>query len=243
VLCVIGAVALVLVPFIAKFFLTTEQVRQWLRARAGSEGLKSLIYRFQARAAPFANADRAAVLLDAAKHSDDWLDKLAEELAGEANDREPAPGVLEPEAYVRVRVEDQVEYYRKHARANAARARRFRRLELIAAAAAAILGAGATALKLAPKAELGGLGAWVAVITTIGGAVAAHAAASRYDQQARVFFATARRLEDLRNDWRARGQPQDGARWSEFVTACEDAISSENRGWMAKLDPEEQRAA
>jgi hypothetical protein len=33
----------------------------------------------------------------------------------------------------------------------------------------------------------------------------------------------------------------DADRWSEFVTACEEAISAENRGWMAKLDPDEQR--
>lgn len=239
-----GALALVFVPFITKYFLTTDQVRQWLRARSMSEGLKSLIYRFQARAAPFADGERAARLAEAGKLAEGWVESLAVELSSVDDGGAPPPGALDPDAYIQERVSRQIDtYYRRNARTNAARALRYRRLEIAAAAVAAGLGAVATAFKIAPAAGgPSGLGAWVAVLTTIGGAIAAHATASRYDQQARMYFATTRQLEDLLNEWTAQGRPRDAARWSAFVDACEDAISAENRGWMAKLDPEENHA-
>jgi hypothetical protein len=74
------------------------------------------------------------------------------------------------------------------------------------------------------------------VLTTTAGAVAAHAAASRYDLQATTFFATARQLEDLAHEWKASARDAPSKEWSDFVRACEEAISAENRAWMAKLD-------
>ncbi len=59
-------------------------------------------------------------------------------------------------------------------------------------------------------------------------------AASRYDFLVMSYHATARRLEDLVNDWRSDGAPTDPAAWSAFVRACEDAISVENESWLAK---------
>jgi hypothetical protein len=238
---VVGAVALLFVPFIARYFLTPEQVRQWLRARSMSEGLKSLVFRFRARAAPFAEDDRVIKLEDAGKRAESWVEALAGELAGVEDRAGTPPPVLDPDAYIERRVQDQIDvYYRPSARNNASRARAFRRAELVMAALAAALGGVTAALKIPAAGVSTGLGPWVAVLTTIGGAIAAHAAASRYDQQARVYFATARQLKDLVNEWTAHGKPQDPASWSSFVTACEQAISAENRGWMAKLDPEEQ---
>jgi len=243
VVAVVGAVALVLVLFIAKFFLGPENVRQWLRSRSMSESLKSLVYRFEAGGAPFDGDDRVVRLAAAARQLEGWGPSLVVEFASIETAFAPAPGALAPDAYLARRVRDQIEnYYRPRARANSRLAQRFRRLELIAAAIAAILGAVATGLKLGPHtAGASGIGAWVAVITTIGGSVAAHAAASRYDHQARMFFATARQLEDMLDDWTALSGPRDPAHWSAFVGACEDVISVENRGWLAKLDLEEQR--
>lgn len=240
----VGAVALLFVPFIAKYFLTPEQVRQWLRARSMSEGLKSLVFRYRARAAPFADADRVIQLKNAGnKAESSWVEAFAVELAGVADRGGTPPPALDPDAYVAQRVRHQIDrYYRPSARINASRARRLRRAELAMAALAAVLGGVTTALKLPAAGMSGSLGPWVAVLTTIGGAIAAHAAASRYDQQACVYFATARQLEDLLDEWTAGGKPQDPARWSAFVLACEEAISAENRGWMAKLDPEEKKS-
>jgi hypothetical protein len=78
------------------------------------------------------------------------------------------------------------------------------------------------------------IGPWVAVVTTIGGTIAAHAAANPYDFQATTFFATARQLSDLVQQ--ASGKRPPSKEWSTFVRSCEEAISAENRAWMAKLD-------
>lgn len=240
---VIGAVALLFVPFIARYFLTPEQVRQWLRARSMSEGLKSLVFRYRARAAPFAEGDRLIQLKDAGKKTESWVEAFAVELAGVEDRGGTPPPALDPDAYVAQRVREQIDrYYRPSARINASRARRLRRAEIAMAGLAAALGGVTAALKLPAAGMSGSLGPWVAVLTTIGGAIAAHAAASRYDQEARMYFATARQLEDLLDEWTANGKPQDPARWSAFVTACEQVISAENRGWMAKLDPEEKKS-
>jgi hypothetical protein len=46
------------------------------------------------------------------------------------------------------------------------------------------------------------------------------------------YTGTARRLEDLVNQWRfPKGNRPS---WSSFVKLCEDAISLENEGWLAK---------
>ena len=237
-----GAVALATVPFIAVKLLGTERVRGWLRARSVSEGLKSEVFRFQAGAAPYDGEGRASKLVEAGRNLEVWVEALAVDLASvEARPSVP-PGRLDPEGYVKLRVNDQIDgYYRPRARWNANRARLFRALEMTTAFMAAALGALMAALQLGAGASGGGRGGeWVAVITTIGGALAAHAAANRYDEQARIFFATARRLQDVRDDWIAKGRPTASEPWSELVNACEEAISVENRSWMAKLDPEEK---
>jgi hypothetical protein len=138
---------------------------------------------------------------------------------------------LDAAGYLKARVEEQIErYYRPKARLNANRAEQFRWVETGLAAAAALLGA------YASFSESAAWGQWVAVLTTIGGSVSAHAAAGRYDFQATTFFATAKQLQDLTNGWRASGKPASSPEWSAFVRSCEEVISAENRGWMAKLD-------
>lgn len=236
-----GMIALVGVPLIAKFFLTPDAVRKWLRARSASEGLKSLVYRFEARAAPFHGDDRMARFTEERDKANSWEEELADELAAIRIKPSARPGPLDPDGYITRRVRNQIDtYYRPRAGTNARLARLFRWLELIMAVAAAVLGVVATWQGHSSDGS-SRLGAWVAVVTTIGGAIAAHAAASRYQLQARVYFATARRLQDLLDDLPGRDAPVDAERWSAFVTACEEAISAENRGWMAKLDPDEQR--
>ncbi len=241
-LAVAGALALVFVPFVARYFLTPEQTRKWLRSRSAAEALKSLVYRFVTRAAPFTDTDRVARLSTAGRRVEASVASLVLELASiEAAESAP-PGSLDADGYITKRVRDQIEgYYRKQAQRHARLARRFRALELAAAALAAALGAIATVLKLASD-EGSGVGTWVAVITTIGGAVAAHAAVSRHEQQALIYLATARQLEDLLSDWETDDRHCDTTAWSVFVNACEDAITAENDGWMAKLDPETQHA-
>ena len=141
---------------------------------------------------------------------------------------------LDAEAYLKLRVYQQIDdYYRPKAKENAKLAARFRWASIAVAGLAAVLSALATFAQTAGSTSLG---PWVAVLTTIGGSIATHAAAGRYDFQATTYFATARQLVDLARDWKASGKTAPSREWSGFVRDCEGAISAENRAWMAKLD-------
>jgi hypothetical protein len=158
------------------------------------------------------------------------------------------PPSLTPTEYVRLRVQQQIDnYYRPKARLFSKRLRQLRAVELLLGFAATILATlGAFLSSEATRHSLFGgyktdISSWVAVLTTIAGALAAHIAANRYDFTVMSYFATARRLEDLVNDWKARNSPTDETQWSNFVNACEDAISVENESWMAKWTEQGQR--
>jgi hypothetical protein len=230
----LGTVALALVPFLSRYFLTSEDTSKWLRARSISEGIKSEIYSYRAGAEQYLGADALEALRRKVRDIRNWGKNIEVERAKVGSPTTPAPPSLDADAYLQRRIYQQVkEYYRPNARRNAELAERFRWAEIVLAGLAATLSAIATFLG---EPGSGKLGPWVAVLTTIGGSIAAHAAASRYDFQATTFFATARQLEDLALDWQAADKAAPSKEWSEFVRACEEAISAENRGWMAKLD-------
>jgi hypothetical protein len=141
----------------------------------------------------------------------------------------PPPHVTDVDSYVEMRLGDQIdEYYLKNAAEKSARLVWLRRIEAGLTLAAAGLGA------LAVFLEADGAAAWVPVVTAVAGAVTAHIAAERYEQDIVGFYATAQKLTALRDRWRAgtdaEGRPIDP---SAFVLECENVISSENQEWMA----------
>jgi hypothetical protein len=230
----LGTVALALIPFLSRYFLTAEDTRKWLRSRSVSEGIKSEVIAYRAGAEPYENPNGLETLRNKVREIRGWGENLEVELAKTGAPREAAPPRFDADAYLRARVQQQVhEYYRPKARQSAVLAEKFRWSEIGLAGLAAVLGAVATFVGDPISVKVG---PWVAVLTTMAGALAAHAAASRYDFEATTFFATARQLEDLAEDWKASGKHAPGKEWSGFVRACEEAISAENRGWMAKLD-------
>ena len=72
-------------------------------------------------------------------------------------------------------------------------------------------------------------GAWVAVITTVSGAVAAHLMAQRYEQLTITYRATADRLESVKDRWYAKG----AVNLADLVESCEAVLFEENQGWIA----------
>jgi SMODS and SLOG-associating 2TM effector domain 1/Protein of unknown function (DUF4231) len=226
-----GAVLLAFVPFITARLLTPDLTRKWLRARSVSEGIKSEIFAYRAGAAPYDAADATDKLRAKVREIEDSGKDLELERARVDPSPSQPPPALEPEGYLERRVQQQIaNYYRPKAKLNAMRAEQFRWVETFFAAAAALLGA------YASFSGRVGFGPWVAVLTTAAGTISAHAAASRYDFQATTFVATARQLEDLMHGWRDPPKKAPSKEWSEFVRACEETISAENRGWMAKLE-------
>jgi hypothetical protein len=241
---IVSAGALALTPLITRYFLTAEATQNWLRARSVSEGIKSELFSFWANAGAYAcenQQERLNALTGRVQKIREWGKNLKFEVARTPRSNELTPAIDSAYKYVELRVREQIEnYYRPKAKINADLAARYRLFEIIFSIAAALLGAAATVLD---NSSASGLGSWVAVLTTIAGGVAAHAAAGRFDFQASTFLATATELNDLVHAWQAAGRPEKGEEWSEFVRNCEAVISAENRGWMAKLDAADSGAS
>jgi conflict system pore-forming effector with SLATT domain/uncharacterized protein DUF4231 len=232
VLAVAAAVAVGLVPVLRPRF-SGRILRAWTRARSVSEALKSEIYLYLAGAGDYRGEDRDRRL----KVCTDRVRQQAADLLRHSGDIQPAkrglPDVHDYGSYLRVRVDGQVEgYYRPKARQLQRRLTQFRRVEVVLAVAGVVLGALAASL-----AEVG-LGAWIAVVTTISASVAAHVGATRYEYQLIEYLRTADELTRLRRDATATTSP---AELDQLVVQCERIISIQNEGWMAKLSstPEE----
>lgn len=234
-----SAVLLAAATFITANFLTVNAVRAWTRARSVSEAIKAEVYAFSAGAKPYGSGDAIKILQRKTSEVEEAARDLERHVAGVIIDTATPPPFLPPAEYVKQRVDQQVEgYYRKKARLYARRLATLRGFELglgllatVLAALAAFIG-GATQQPTA--AGTNNTAAWVAVLTTLGAALAAHIAASRYDFLVMSYYATARRLEELANTWRSDGCLADPTAWSAFVQASEAAISVENESWLAK---------
>ena len=233
VLAVAAAVGVGLVPLL-RARCSGRVLRDWTRARSVSEALKSEIYLYLAKAGDYRGDDR-----------DRWLRVCTDRVRQETADllrhsvaiqpvQRGLPDVHDYGSYLRVRVDGQVEgYYRPKARQLQLRLRQFRRVEVVLAVAGVVLGALAASLAEA------GLGAWIAVVTTISASVAAHVGATRYEYQLIEYLRTAEELSRLRRDAAATTSP---AELDQLVVQCERIISIQNEGWMAKLSstPEEE---
>ena len=232
----VGAVALALIPFLNHAYLTPNATRKWLRARSVAEGMKSELYTFMAGAEPYDKPNPFPILLGKISTIEGWVNDLSSERALTGQVERKVPAVASPSDYLSLRVDQQIiKYYRPNATTNAQSGRRYQQIATALGATAAVLSAMATV----PGGPGPDLGAWIAVITTIAGTIAAHAAANQYDAQAQMYQATARQLEDLAEAWMQSNRPAGSSKeWSEFVRACEESISATNRAWMAKLDPQ-----
>lgn len=233
VLAVAAAVGVGLVPVLRPRW-SGRVLRDWTRARSVSEALKSDIYLYLAGAGEYRGEDRDRQL----RLCTDRTRQQAADLLRHNIDIEPAlralPDVRDSGSYLRVRVDGQVDgYYRPKAKQLRVRLGRFRRVELVLAMVGVVLGV------LAASLPEWGLSAWIAVVTTISAAVAAHVGAARYEYQLIEYLRTADELSQLRRDAAATTS---AAELDQLVVRCERIISIQNEGWMAKLSamPEQE---
>lgn len=223
----LGAAALALAGVVQSRVLGADRVRTWVEARAASESLKSAVYQYLARVAPFAGADRDAELaarVAAVQERARSLLRLA--MAVDPDDR-PVPTVAGIADYVSDRAQDQASWHASRVRRHERLARRWRGAELAATAAAAVLAAVGGVLH-GPD-----LSAWVAVATTVGAAVAAHLASAQHDRIAASYAATADELERLLASFDA-GSASDQAA-AEFVADTERVLAGQNQGWASLI--------
>jgi hypothetical protein len=226
-LAILAAIELAVVPFVSGR-ATPAAVRDWTRLRSVSEALKVEVYTYLAGVKPYRGQARRQRLQERVEEIAGGQPDLQPLIAGlDAADR-PLPGIHDVASYIRIRLNGQIDgYYRPRASDYRKKVDRLRTVEICLTAFAAVL---AVLAGFYPHA---GLSAWVAVVTTIGAAVAAHAAAQRYEYQQIEFARTADQLETLRTSYEIG--PHDDEAEDRFVEECERVISIQNEGWMAKL--------
>jgi SMODS and SLOG-associating 2TM effector domain 1/Protein of unknown function (DUF4231) len=223
-----GAAALAIAAVLRHWKLGHERVQAWILARSGSESFKREMYLFRTRTGPYASDQREDALLN---RRQEILTKLqsVQKYRVDLKTRPETPGWLDAQGYLAERIEGPkgqiqwltdraVEYSRRLGLLNAS--------EFLLALAGALLGA---ALTITGKQAYG---AWVAVITTISGAIAAHALAQRYEQLLISYRAAADRLSGTVARWNAKNP----SNIAQLVEPCEAVLLEENQGWIAGAD-------
>jgi hypothetical protein len=225
-LALAAGTALGLVP-VVRARLGRDAVSRWARARAVSEELKGETFRFLAGASPFRGEDRDAIFADRTyRVRAEAADLLPHTASFKPVPRE-APRVGDVETYVQGRLVPQIAWYNQRARTLAVRLAWFRRLELVLSVVAVVLGAVAAATEITAAA------AWVAVVSTLTAAASSHVAGSRWEYQLVEYLRTAGELGRLHEEWIRIGT-SDEPDEDRFVDRCEQVISIQNDGWMAK---------
>ena len=226
-----GALSLVLVPVVTRLGTSHSALERWLRARSVSEQLKTEIYQYLTRTGPYSESEPDLALIE---RRDSLLEKMADlepEIAGLVAGR-PLPAVKDIATYITHRVNGQIEkYYEPRAAYHHRWAVIYRWIEGILAVVGAVVAA-TSSIKDNPIAAT-----WVAVLTTVGTAVAAHLMAQRHEQLVPDYLATARRLRSLKERFLVANPNVEKAQASAintFVTAAEAAISVQSEGWMAE---------
>ncbi len=138
------------------------------------------------------------------------------------------PTVADVDGYVRERIDAQADgYYRDRAVLMRRGLTRIRFAEFVLALTGVALAV------VAGTADDAGLGAWVPVVTTVSASVMLYGYGARYQENLISYARTAEQLRRLRDDRVAR-MPLDPAEEARFVERCENVISIETQGWMAR---------
>jgi hypothetical protein len=227
-LAIAGAASLATATFFTQRLLGSDHTMRWVRARAISEALKREAYKFATSTTPY-NQQDADIRLDAERQriENDGDDLIALQVINAGAGSTPRK-TMTLDDYVERRVNGQIDFYTKRAYSYRAAANRLRLAEFLLALGATLITAAASAT--GKSVPLFGakfdIAAVTAVLTTLGGAVLAHAEAVRYDFLVTIYLATARRLEDRRSESHQAA--------TTFINDCENIIQTENTSWIAK---------
>lgn len=223
-LALLSAIAVGFIPLTTKY-AGPQNIQEWTRLRSVSERLKSEVYMALAGVGAYRDGDASAELLDRVGRSADEAADLLPRTIGITPLARSLPEVSDVDSYIGTRVAGQIEgYYRPRAAQVHRRIRRIRRCELTLTAIAVVLGA------ISVVFAAGWASAWVATVTTVTAAVAAHVASTRYAYQELEFSRAAAELEAITIGHRSGVPDADDA----LVEQCEQVISAQNEGWIAK---------
>lgn len=233
----IGALFLALGGFVGTDILTRERELNWVRARSLAEAIKSRSYLLITWTPPYdRHSSEAVPAFFQEIHGIEAAAKdMTEASCKEIDLLERFPDDMEPkvpysvEQYISHRVLDQQKFYSDSA-LRATKRLKLARIFSIGLGATAIVSGllSSGALSKYATAYLGFVGAATA-------ALSAYIFAGRFRQNAVSYQATKRRLDCLASQFRASGYTEsDTAERNQLIADCENAISIENRAWLAQ---------
>ena len=224
----VAAVASAVGAYLGREILGSGKEAGWIQARATAEGVKSECYRYAAKAGAY-----AVVEPEAAKAFQDRvaaLEKLATDkslvrgddpVPAAGDKREPTAGMTK-DWYRTVRIEEQIDYYRKGRAENERITGRLWRVAFVSGLAAVALGAlGAWARVFAP---------WIGAMTTVAASIAAYGLIDRRKYLISSYAAmqaSIERIEAL--------DETIPASLADLVTATEDLLDSEHKAWQPQM--------
>jgi hypothetical protein len=220
---VVGSLAVALAGVAAMQATSGGRDKIWIKCRGAGEGLKGAIYLYSASAAPFDGPNRTNVLAQFVEKVLKILEGV--ELRPGKMDKQP-PGPLTIADYIKVRVDDQINFYTNSANKYQKKADFWRYMGLGGAAIGATIGAISAVYSLSP---------WVALLATVTTSVTAFVKSQRYESMIGLYQATAMRLQLLKDQWLDSHKTEaDKADRDAFIQGCEQTISLENGAWMAQ---------
>ena len=219
----IGSLAVALAGLAATQAVAGRRDKIWIRCRAAGETLKSAVFLYGAFVPPFDTQDRAALL-------GQRVEKVMKELEGtdlrtSDSSKEP-PGSLTAEQYIAVRVEDQINWYKKTGNKHQRNADFWHYVALAGAVVSVALGTISGIFSVSP---------WLALLATVTTSITAYVKGQRYESTIGLYLATAVRLQLLKDQWLDSGKTDaDKAERDSFIRRCEETMSLENGAWTAQ---------
>ncbi len=225
-----SGIALGLAAFFTKEIFSADPEGRAVRARAAAEALKSQAYLMATGAPPYDTAKPDTDLYATPEKVRQAVENLqAVVLTTEQKAKGVISAPMPMEDYVQQRVVDQINWYTNSAIANEKRVGKAKMLSMVFGGVGVILGLVAVA-----KPDIG-IAAWVAVIGTITGAIAAQQFAGRYQFLILTYQAAATELERLKSQWDGTRNSLGTAADQTLILGAERVISAENSGWMVEL--------
>ncbi|NZD66262.1 DUF4231 domain-containing protein [Rhizobium sp. WYCCWR 11290] len=221
----VGAVALAITGIIGSQILTSEGIRQQIRARAASEALKREAYLYATAAGEYSDAGTRNDKLKAA------LEAIESQITDLALVQQSAPGAapslrsdLSFADYLEERVKGQIAYHGKRSREYSRASKLLHAVEFALAFVAAILTALAGVIGKGPF----DIAAVIGVLTTCAAAVVAHLQASHYDDLIVSYRAAGSKLEYLKDT-----TDEKTTSVAALANAAEEILAAETNSWQA----------
>ena len=237
-----SALAAAMGGYISAQALSAGLEREWVLSRGIAEALKSEAYRYLSRVPPYASAQQVDNDETLSQRAGEYRDRITLGSFLRLDDTERAKGLPEDwltmDAYLQVRVRDQIEYYEKNAQLNSERVDRLRGTTIGLGALAVVLGAAHGVYK-----EMVSIAAWIPVVTSISGAVTTHIFAGRFQFLAQTYETMVSRLNRLTESWERVPDADKPLRQAEFVTRFEEILLVENKQWVAEFDKAAERSS